>query len=67
MVNVASGNARSQPATNARYAYHLGMIELSLGDRAAAASDLRRAMATNPYFSPVDAPVAARTLAGLGS
>jgi tetratricopeptide (TPR) repeat protein len=50
---------------DARYAYHLGMIELALGDRAAARRDLARALDINPYFSPLDAPAAARTLAGL--
>ncbi|MBV1854245.1 tetratricopeptide repeat protein [Catellatospora tritici] len=51
---------------SAGYAYHLGMIELALGDRAAARRDLARALALNPHFSPVDAPAAARalTLAG---
>lgn len=53
-------------ARNARYAYHLGMIELGLGDKPAARRDLHRALATNPYFSPLDAPVAARTLTQLG-
>jgi tetratricopeptide (TPR) repeat protein len=54
-------------ARNAKYSYHLGMIELALGDRTAARADLGRAIDINPHFSPLDAPVAARTLAGLGS
>ena len=54
-------------AANARYAYHLGTIELALGDRAAARRDLARALDINPYFSLVDGPLAARTLAGLES
>ena len=54
-------------ARHAGYAFHLGMIELSLGDRAAARTQLARALAINPYFSPVDAPAAARTLARLES
>jgi tetratricopeptide (TPR) repeat protein len=61
--------ARLADATGARdaaRAYHLGMIELALGDRVGARRDLGRAVAHNPYFSPVDGPVAARTLAGLG-
>jgi tetratricopeptide (TPR) repeat protein len=52
---------------NAKYAYHQAMIELALGDRAAARRDLTRALDINRYFSPLDAPVAARTLAELGS
>jgi tetratricopeptide (TPR) repeat protein len=52
---------------NAKYAYHQAMIELALGDRAAGRRDLTRALDINPHFSPLDAPVAARTLAGLGS
>jgi tetratricopeptide (TPR) repeat protein len=56
-----SGGAH--PAT---YAYHLGMINLSLGNRSAARGELTRALATNPYFSPVDGPNARRALAALG-
>jgi tetratricopeptide (TPR) repeat protein len=54
-------------ARSATYAFHLGMIEVSLGDHAAAGEQLTRALAINPYFSTVDAPVARRMLAGLGS
>jgi tetratricopeptide (TPR) repeat protein len=53
-------------ARNAKYTFHLGMIELAVGDRSAARTDLRRALAINTHFSPVDAPVATRTLSGLG-
>jgi tetratricopeptide (TPR) repeat protein len=52
----------AHPAT---YAYHLGLIYLSLGDNTAARAELTRALATNPHFSPVDAPVARLALAGL--
>jgi tetratricopeptide (TPR) repeat protein len=54
-------------ARNARYAFHRGMIGLSLGHRAAAREQLARALELNPYFSPVDGPIAARTLAELES
>ncbi|MEU4161562.1 tetratricopeptide repeat protein [Actinoplanes sp. NPDC026670] len=47
------------------YAYHLGMIELGLGQPEAARASLARALDTNPHFSPVDAPLARRALAGL--
>ncbi|MDT5035468.1 MAG: hypothetical protein QOE03_653 [Micromonosporaceae bacterium] len=50
----------------AGYAYHLGMIELALGLRDQARTDLTRAVQTNPAFSPVDGPAARQALAGLG-
>ena len=53
-------------ARNATYAYHFGVIERALGNRDAARQHLSRAMAINPYFSPVDAPLAARALTELG-
>jgi tetratricopeptide (TPR) repeat protein len=52
-------------ATSATYAYHLGMIELTLGDRAAATVHLTRALQINPQFSPLDAPSARSALASL--
>ncbi|WP_433833187.1 hypothetical protein ACQP2E_18170 [Actinoplanes sp. CA-015351] len=54
-------------ASSAVYAYHLGMIQLSLGQRAAARTEIGRALTTNPYFSPVDGPTARRALAGLNT
>ncbi|BCJ70752.1 hypothetical protein CS0771_02960 [Catellatospora sp. IY07-71] len=62
--------ARAAAALGARsapYAYHLGMIELALGDRAGARRDLARALDLNPHFSPLDAPAAARALALAGA
>jgi tetratricopeptide (TPR) repeat protein len=62
--------ARAAAALGARsalHAYHLGMIELALGDRAAGRRDLARALRLNPHFSPVDAPAAARALASAGA
>ena len=56
-----SGGAH--PAT---YAYHLGVIYLALGRTDAARTELARALDTNPYFSPADAPNARRALAALG-
>jgi tetratricopeptide (TPR) repeat protein len=53
-------------ARDAARAYHLGMIELALGDRNAAQRDLARAVAYNPHFSPVEAPLALRALGRLG-
>ncbi|MFY1669744.1 tetratricopeptide repeat protein [Plantactinospora sp. WMMB334] len=65
----ALGHARraeSLGARDARYAYHRGIIELALGNRDEGRRHLRRALDINPYFSPVDAPAAARTLERLG-
>jgi tetratricopeptide (TPR) repeat protein len=62
--------AQKVVATGARaagYAYHLGMIELALGQRDQARTDLTRAVQTNPAFSPVDGPAAKQALAGLGA
>jgi tetratricopeptide (TPR) repeat protein len=59
--------AHGTGARSATYAYHLGMIELALGDPVAAREHLGQALRLNPHFSPVDGPVARRTLAGLES
>jgi len=64
---VYSGLAVAGGARSAVYAYHQGMIELSLGSRAEARSHLAEALAINPYFSPLDAPSARRALADLGT
>ena len=64
---VYSGLATSSGARSALYAYHQGMIELSLGSRSRARAQLAAALAINPYFSPLDAPTARRALADLGT
>lgn len=51
-------------AKSAGYAYHLGVIELSLGRTGAAKADLAMALRVNPFFSPTDAPLARTLLAG---
>jgi hypothetical protein len=51
---------------NATFAYHRGMIEDALGLRAAARSDLLRALTINPYFSPLQVTVARAALSRLG-
>jgi len=61
--------ARRAAGTGARYAsyaYHLGAIELALGDRSAARTHLSQALATNPTFSPLDAPAARQLLTEVG-
>jgi tetratricopeptide (TPR) repeat protein len=49
---------------NALFRYHRGMIEQSLGMRAAARRSLTSALELNPDFSPVHAPRARAALAG---
>lgn len=52
-----------KPGTrDARLFFHAGLIERALGNRAAARDHLVRALATNPQFHPLQAPVAARAL-----
>ncbi|HUK63751.1 MAG TPA: hypothetical protein VLV15_10460, partial [Dongiaceae bacterium] len=58
--------AMSLGTRNALIFFHAGMIDLRLGRRDGARSLLARAIATNPHFSILHAPVAARTLATLG-
>jgi tetratricopeptide (TPR) repeat protein len=54
--------ATATGSRNASYAYHLGAIEAALGRTGPAKADLNRALTTNPYFSPIDAPQARRLL-----
>jgi len=51
---------------DALFLYHAGMTARAAGDRHAARAWLRRALATNPRFSPLHAPRAERALRGLG-
>lgn len=57
--------ADARGARDAARAYHLGMIELALGDRSGARRDLARALTYNPHFSPVHGPLAEQALARL--
>ncbi len=52
---------------NALFHFHAGMIEMVLGDRGQARTDLRQALAINPYFSPLHEPQARQALAQLGT
>jgi tetratricopeptide (TPR) repeat protein len=52
---------------NALFTFHLGMIELALGDKTGARRDLTAALAINPAFGPLQVPVARQALASLGS
>jgi tetratricopeptide (TPR) repeat protein len=67
--------AEALPYTNAALAlgtqdaglfYHAGMIQKALGDKDAATTDLRKALAINPHFSPLQAPIAQQALSELG-
>lgn len=51
---------------NASFHFHAGMIALKLGDREGARRYLAEALAVNPHFSVLYAPVAERVLARLG-
>lgn len=52
---------------SAPFYFHRGMIEASLGDKAAAKRDLEMALSINPTFSVRRADDARKTLAGLAS
>jgi tetratricopeptide (TPR) repeat protein len=52
---------------DARLFFHAGMIERALGHRDAARDHLQRALATNPHFHPLQAPMAAKALEDLVS
>src|SRR5215813_3460359 len=54
-------------ARNSGYLFHFGIIELSLGHRSDARRDLSAALALNPHFSPLDAPVAEAALKRLSA
>jgi tetratricopeptide (TPR) repeat protein len=58
--------ALRQGTRSAAFRYHLGMIELALGDRPGARRDLAEALRLNPHFSWLQAPRARATLAALG-
>lgn len=51
---------------NALFLYHRGIIEQSLGQDEAARLSLDTALDTNPYFSPLHAPMAEAALAEVG-
>jgi tetratricopeptide (TPR) repeat protein len=53
-------------ARNPGYLFHLGIIELSLGRGGDARRELSAALALNPQFSPLDAPIARAALNRLG-
>lgn len=62
---VHAKHAQRTGIKSALFAYHQGMIEASLGMNDQALSSLRRALAINPHFSTLQAPIARRTLTKL--
>jgi Flp pilus assembly protein TadD len=48
---------------DARLLYHAGMIAQAAGDKSSASDYLKRALALNPQFDPLQAPIARKTLA----
>ena len=54
--------ALSQNTPDAEIHYHAGMIAAAAGDREAATRHLRAAIAMNPQFNPLQAPIARKTL-----
>lgn len=52
---------------NALFHFHAGMIKRALGDDAGAREQLTTALDLNPFFNPLDAPVARATLAQLNT
>jgi len=58
--------ALSQRTPDAKILFHAGMIYAKSGDRVSAQQYLYRALSLNPNFSPIHAPLAAKTLDELG-
>ena len=63
----AIGQALRLGTRDARLFFHAGMIHRALGETERARQYLSRALATNPRFDVLQADVAERVLAGLGS
>ena len=64
---VAEHDALKTGFASALFHYHLGMIEHAVGDDTAARTELELALKINPYFSPLAAPIARRTLDSIGA
>ncbi|MEV0912685.1 hypothetical protein AB0I93_00035 [Streptomyces sp. NPDC049967] len=61
----ASDKALVLGTRNALFHYHRGMIQQSLGNTDAARDDLTKALAINPHFNPLHAPLARAALKSL--
>jgi tetratricopeptide (TPR) repeat protein len=64
--SVATDKVHGGGVRDARYAFHRGMIEQELEKFASARRHLQEALQINPYFSPLQVPLAQRALAALG-
>ncbi|MFE9452646.1 tetratricopeptide repeat protein [Streptomyces sp. NPDC006739] len=64
--SVATDRTKGGGVRSALYSFHRGMIERDLELSASARRDLREALVTNPYFSPLRVPVAQEALRELG-
>jgi len=62
-----AAKALAHHTPDASFLFHAGMIHAKLGDRATAQRQLAQALSLNPVFDPIDAPLAAATLAELGA
>jgi tetratricopeptide (TPR) repeat protein len=62
-----AAKALAHRTPDASFLFHAGMIHAKLGDRATARRHLAQALSLNPAFDPIDAPIAAATLAELGA
>jgi tetratricopeptide (TPR) repeat protein len=62
---VASEQALQLGTPNALFLFHSGQIKISLGDLEGGRRDLEQAVAINPFFDPLDAPIAIAMLADL--
>ncbi|MFE4966520.1 tetratricopeptide repeat protein [Streptomyces sp. NPDC056660] len=64
--SIATDSTKGGGVRSASYAFHRGMIERDLDLDASARRHLQDALRINPYFSPLQAPVARATLTTLG-
>ncbi|MFF4898314.1 tetratricopeptide repeat protein [Streptomyces sp. NPDC001068] len=64
--SIATDSTKGGGVRSASYAFHRGMIERDLELDASARRHLQDALRINPYFSPLQAPVARATLSTLG-
>ena len=62
-----AAKALAHRTPDASFLFHAGMIHAKLGDRVTAQRQLAQALSLNPAFDPIDAPIAAATLAELGA
>ncbi|MFJ9346916.1 tetratricopeptide repeat protein [Streptomyces sp. NPDC101237] len=63
---IATDSTKGGGVRSASYAFHRGMIEHDLDLDASSRRHLQDALRINPYFSPLQAPVARATLGTLG-